>query len=626
MTAEIEVDLEAIQHNVRGLQQLCGVPVMPVVKAAGYGHGAFEVAVAALAAGASALGVADAHEAIALREAGIDAPILSWLNSPGQRWDAMLANELWIGVSSFDQLARVAETARERGVDRAPIHLKLDSGLGRNGAREIDWRALFAQARDLERAGHVRITGLFSHIAGAGRPEDLAQVSRFERAVRLSDELGLAPDLLHLAATGAAIRYPEARFDLVRVGIGIYGLSPFEPGEDPGVDLKPALRLNAAIHRTADGWHAPVGAVDGLPPIHRQLPPLIDARGDRWRLLEVRETSSVLEPMDADGTDTAASIAIIGPQTTTDDWALAAGTINYEITTRLSQRIHRTYTPAEPSEAIAQAPNGSAPTRLATVDLRLIRLRLQGWSAERAAAEAEGRDYDGPTHVDLSADAYGHGLEALLPLVMAAGLTPVARTERDFDRMWNLGATTALLDPDSGDRTRAVYGFEHPGELALTFVTELAHLKRVRPGQAVSYGYVWRATRETTLGLVPLGYADAIPRSAFGRARMRVAGISAPVVGRVAMDQVVVDLGDTETWPGAEVRVWGNEPNDSSLHEWSNWTGLPPQALLATLGSRTRREYAEERRDDIGGHAVRIDDSAPLPNREAPLGAAEAGA
>lgn len=602
MKPVIEVDLDAIRENYRTFADHLGVTIIPIVKAEAYGHGALAVAQTVIAAGAPMLGVADAREAIALRDAGIDTPILAWLHSPMQDWDATLAADLEIGVSSFDMLARIANRTPKSPDVTQRIHLKLDTGLGRNGIREVDWLGLFAYARELERRQALRVVGVMSHIAGAGEVEDRAQIERFERGVGAADHVGLRPETLHLCATGAALQYPEARYDAVRLGIGLYGLTPFGPDDDPGINLRPALALRGPIERSDAGWRVDVGTADGLAPIAGELPPLIDDHGDRWRIAKLEANHCILEPLNDLVPGDRRVLTLIdreaGRSATADQWAAAGQTINYEVTTRLSIRIDRVYLAPEPLRAADATASGgdqrTAPLRKAVIDLDVLRVGLQ---EQQVAA-------------DLSADAYGHGAEQVIPLVLEAGLPIVARSHADVGRLRELGVTNAKVQVDAPDETRAFYGFgDGTKNAALALRSELIHVKRVMPGQAVSYGYAWRATKRTTLGLVPLGYADAIPRRAFGRAYVSVGGAVVPVVGRIAMDQIVVDLSDIECWPGMPVHIWGTGTGDVRLQEWAEWTGLSPAALCATLGPRVHRVHVTSEPFESAGFgepAVRV--------------------
>ena len=374
--------------------------------------------------------------------------------------------------------------------------------------------------------------------------------------------------------------------------------------------LRPVLRRSGPIHRLGERWAVGVGMGDGLPPLLAGgpgLPDLVDDAGERWRVEEVTPVHLVVAPLgeapptEPNGPRTLEVIGRPADRTgapTADDWAAAAGTINYEITTRLSPRIPRRYAPATPSDEarlVAWPPIDdpgvvAAPVREAVVDLELVARRLQRL-ARRAGAVGSVRD-ELAHAVDVSSDAYGHGLADLLPFLRDTGLPLVVRTRGDLEALRRRDADARLV-PDAPTSTRAVYGLD-PGDplpVTLALRSELVHVKRVRAGQAASYGYEWRAEAPTTLGLVPHGYADALPRSAFGRAHVAVAGWPVPIVGRVAMDQVVVDLGDLECWPGMRVQVWGNDGGDPRIAQWAEWTGWSPEALCANLGERVDRVY-----------------------------------
>lgn len=630
MQPAIEVDLDAIRHNYLAFANAVAVPVIPIVKASAYGHGMVPVARTVVDAGAPMLGVVDGSESLALRAAGIRTPILSWIHSPAERWLKLISSGLDIGVSTMQNLASIGEAVtlafRRDESARARIQLKVDTGLGRNGAREVDWRTLFAQARELERADRIRVVGLFSHLSGTSEAEDLAQIAAFDRARALAAEIGLEPDIEHLSATAGALRYPQARYDAVRLGIALYGLTPFAPGEalPPAVDdlvgplgrgLRPALRLTAPIRRDEHGWSIEVGTADGLLPLGANGLTLVDDASTAWAVRSIEPTRTRIapvgdpivapahrgEPLDRD-------LVVIGrgasDAPTADDWAAATGTINYEITTRLGRRIPRRYTPQLPADGgrtsawppVDDSPlSSTSPRREAQINLDLIEERLEV-IARRAGvvgADPGALDYA----VDLSEDAYGHGLTKLLPIVRDAGLRTIARTEHDVARLRRHGIEDAVLAPDAPAATLAVYGFDpaDPARPALSLRSELINVKRVRPGQGVSYGYRWRATTGTALGLIPLGYGDGIARRVEGRAQVLVGGVVVPIVGRVAMDQVVVDLGDHEAWPGLSVRVFGGERNDVSVRDWAGWLGIPPESICASLGERVQRVYTGRR-------------------------------
>lgn len=353
------VDLGAVTRNIAALHSTTATPVMAVVKANGYGHGAVEVARAALAGGATWLGVVDVAEALALRAAGIDAPVLSWLHGSGTDFAPAVAAGIDLGVNHLAQLEQIAAAGS------ADVHIKVDTGLGRNGVVETEWAPLFARAAEFERAGRVRVRGLFSHLANAGDDADAAQVATFERAIAAAASAGLAPTVRHLAATAGAIARPEARYDLVRIGIGMYGISPFGDGDARRLGLTPAMELGAevvSVKRVPAGsgvsyghdWVAdrettlalvPLGYADGVP---RQ------ARGASVLLAGARHPVVGRIAMDQFVVDVGDAPVAIGdravlfgdPATgapSATEWADAAGTIDYDIVARVGARVTREY-------------------------------------------------------------------------------------------------------------------------------------------------------------------------------------------------------------------------------------------------------------------------------------------
>jgi alanine racemase len=354
--AEVVIDLDAIRHNVAiltGCAAASGAATMAVVKADGYGHGAIDVATAALQAGASALGVCSVEEALVLRRGGINAPVLAWLHAPGEDLAAGLAAGLELGVYSTGQLDTVAAAAAATGTT-ARVHLKVDTGLTRGGASSTQWPGLVHAA--VANRG-IEVVAIWSHLAHADDPDHPIieqQVRRFDEAYQVAREAGLRP-LRHLANSAATLTRPDLHYDLVRPGIAVYGLSPV-----PGV-----------------GYH-------------------------------------------------------------------------------------------------------------------------------------------------------------LLP--------------------------------------------------AMTLRSQVAMVKRVPAGEGVSYGHVWHTTRETTLALVPAGYADGVPRVLTGRLDVWLAGRRRPVVGRVCMDQVMVDCGDDPVAPGAEVIFFGTGDSGApTAAEWADKLGTIHYEVVAGM-------------------------------------------
>ncbi|MBL3698656.1 alanine racemase [Leucobacter luti] len=241
-----EISLPAIRHNVARVRELTGGAVIVVVKAGGYGHGAAIVAAAALEAGATIIGTADLEEALALRESGIDGPILCWLHGVRADFADAVGADIELGISDLDQLNKLADAAAQLG-KRATLHLKVDTGLSRNGASPGAWDELFARAAELEAAGTVRVRGIFSHLANAGDENDRLQAARFDEAIAGLRAAGVEPELQHLAASAATLRSPHLHYNAVRVGVAAYGLSPFADKTSAQLGLIPAMTLRSEI-------------------------------------------------------------------------------------------------------------------------------------------------------------------------------------------------------------------------------------------------------------------------------------------------------------------------------------------------------------------------------------------
>ncbi|WP_188755632.1 alanine racemase [Microbacterium album] len=357
---EALIDLTAIEHNARALHRLAGTrELIAVVKADGYGHGALAAAGAALAGGATRLAVADLAEAVALRAGGIDAPLLAWLHAPDETFAQAVAQGIEIGISSLDQLFAAAAAG---GVAR--VHLKLETGLARNGIAPQDWSAVFAEAARLEADGALRVEGVFSHLSNTSAEDDRVQVRRFEVGVAAAQAAGLQPRVRHLAATAAAIDLPEARFDAVRIGIGLYGLSPFDDRDSAALGLRPAMTLRARVaavrrvpgghgvsygyvHRTEDDSTlalVPLGYADGVPRQASAAGP-VSIAGERFRLAGRVAMDQFVVDVGDHPVSVGDEVVLFGdpaagaPSAT--EWAEAAGTINYEIVTRIGPRVPR---------------------------------------------------------------------------------------------------------------------------------------------------------------------------------------------------------------------------------------------------------------------------------------------
>lgn len=247
--AEAVIDLGAIAANLRTIAATARTALMAVVKADGFGHGAAPVARAAVDAGARWLGVTSAAEALALRAAGLDAPVLSWLHRPDEDFTRLIAADVDIAVSSLTQLGAVAGAAARLGVSAA-VQLKADVGLSRNGARCDDWPELVTWARKHEAEGSLQVRGVWSHLTNAevpGCPSIERQVSTFREALRIARGAGLDPELVHLANSAAALTAPQTRFDLCRIGLAMYGVEPFGATGPGRFGLRPAMTLRSQV-------------------------------------------------------------------------------------------------------------------------------------------------------------------------------------------------------------------------------------------------------------------------------------------------------------------------------------------------------------------------------------------
>ncbi|SFV20197.1 alanine racemase [Micrococcus terreus] len=378
----VVVDLAAIRHNVATLRSwVQPAALMAVVKADAYGHGMIPVAQAALQAGATWLGVAHVTEALSLRSAGITAPVVAWLHTRSTPFGRAIEEGIDLGVSGWE-LEAIAESAR-RLQQPARVHLKVDTGLGRNGATLADWPTVTARAATLQEQGLIRVVGVFSHLAVADdldREEETdEQLAQFHQAVEIARGAGLHVDVRHLANTPATLVRPETHLDLVRVGLGIYGLSPFDrrPASDFG--LRPAMSLTTTVansktvpagqgisygylYRTPEPTRlalVPLGYGDGIPRTAMEAPVWIGGRRAEVTGRIAMDQFVVDLGTEEDVAPVGSPVELFGPASgiTADDWARAARTINYEIVTRVGARIPKVHVDTRPGEDIG-SPTG----------------------------------------------------------------------------------------------------------------------------------------------------------------------------------------------------------------------------------------------------------------------------
>lgn len=234
--AQARIDLGAIRDNVSRLRAGVGsAEVMAVVKAEAYGHGLVPSAQAAVAGGATWLGTAFLEEAFALRAAGINTRILSWLAAPGEQLAQAVAQDIDLSASAPWMVQEIAAAAEQAGRP-ARVHLKIDTGLSRAGATPDAWGDLVAAALKAEASGQVKAVGIWSHFVHAdapGHPMTVHQLEVFREAVAVAERAGIRPEVRHHANSAATLTHPEAHFDLVRPGLAVYGLSPTPQGGGP---------------------------------------------------------------------------------------------------------------------------------------------------------------------------------------------------------------------------------------------------------------------------------------------------------------------------------------------------------------------------------------------------------
>jgi alanine racemase len=358
--AEAVVDLDAVAHNTRLLAGLAapGAATMAVVKADGFGHGVLPVARTVLASGATWLGVTSITEARQVRDAGIDAPVLAWLYGTDDDFAWAAGHEVDLSVSTPEHLE-----AMPPGVT---VHLKVDTGLTRNGVAWADWPDLVRRAADLERRGRLRVRGIWSHLASAddpGNPAVPLQLERFEEALAVAAKAGLEPQLRHLANSAGIVDVPAAHYDLVRAGLALYGVEPID-GVVAGLRRAMTLRARAVnVKRVPPGTGVsylhqyvtdrdttvvlvPAGYADGVPR-------LLSNRG-AVAIGGVRCPIAGRVAMDqfvVDAGDLPVAlgdeIVLFGPgdgaEPTVEEWAAWAQTNPHEILTGIGARVPRTY-------------------------------------------------------------------------------------------------------------------------------------------------------------------------------------------------------------------------------------------------------------------------------------------
>jgi len=359
----VEVDLGAIENNVRQVRQITGAAVMAVVKADGYGHGALQVAQAALQAGASWCGVARFEEALELRSAGLEAPILLLGYTPPEKLEEAIRAQISLAVWSADQIRLAAHSAGRAGV-AARLHLKVDTGMGRLGAAPESAPEL---ARSIAQEPALIFEGLFTHLACADETDPARTDSQgvlFHRLLARLGADGLRPPLVHASNSAASLRHPDLYFDMVRLGIAMYGLhpsaeSPLPPAFRPALAWKSILSqvkivapgqgisygheyMTSAVERIGT---VPVGYADGF---RRGRPNQVLVGGKVVPVVGRVCMDQVMVQLDAvpearQGDEVVLIGAQGGERISAEQVARRWGTNNYEVVCGIGRRVPRVY-------------------------------------------------------------------------------------------------------------------------------------------------------------------------------------------------------------------------------------------------------------------------------------------
>ena len=346
------MDLGAIRDNVAGLQaRVGGAQVMAVVKADAYGHGLAPSARAAVAGGATWLGVAFLEEALALRAAGLTERVLAWLWSPADDPVPAVAADVDLGVYSVAELDRVVAAA-EQARRVARVQLKVDTGLSRGGCTRADWPELVEAAAKAQAAGAVEVSGVWSHLATSeeGPRHSTNQEQKVAFAEALDVARDLQPEVRHLANSAALLTDPDTHYDLVRAGAAIYGLHPAPAFGDFGLLTKrvPAGTGVSYRHRYTTAAETtlalvPLGYGDGVPRNATNVVP-VQVKGKRYTVAGTVAMDQLVLDVGDDDVQPGDEVVLFGASGPTAlEWAEATGTIDYEIVTRVGARVPRTY-------------------------------------------------------------------------------------------------------------------------------------------------------------------------------------------------------------------------------------------------------------------------------------------
>ena len=365
MRAIVEVNLDAIEANIARVKSTTDAAILAVVKADAYGHGLIPVATRAIESGATWLGVALLEEAITIREAGIDVPVIAWLTPPHEDFESALRLNIDLSVSSIQLFEEILDIAATVGI-KPRLHFEIDTGMRRGGVLG-EWKE-FLDFAALHR-GEYEFVGAWTHFARADEPDSdftAQQQSEFDQKLKELEGAGLVPQVVHMANSAGTLAHRSAHRQMVRLGIAMYGLSPdmSTMGDSASLGLIPAMTIKAQLHlvKRANAGDAvgyggvetlkhetilgvvAMGYSDGLPRGTANTTGVV-YDGHFAPLVGRISMDQCVVDLGPDSKAEAGDYVIVmgNGGYSIDQWAKAANTINYEIVTRIASRVPRIY-------------------------------------------------------------------------------------------------------------------------------------------------------------------------------------------------------------------------------------------------------------------------------------------
>ena len=368
--ASAEISLFAIADNLKLIKSKTNAQVLAVVKADAYGHGLIQVGKVAENVGADWLGTALLEEGIALRNSGIKIPIISWLTPLGEDFKAAINLDIDLSISSTELLNEIVLAGKS--IKKIPrIHVEVDTGMSRGGVGD-DWQLFLNELSKAVAANEINIVGIWSHFARADEPDEVMnkeQLAVFEDRIKSASAAGIKAEFIHISNSAASLTNKSAHKNIIRWGIGLYGLSPDlnNLGDSKSLNLKPAMRLKAKLHLVkavkagvSVGYGGTaitksdtklgvvtLGYADGIPRNANNLAGVFVA-GKRAPLIGRVSMDQFVVDLGSNSLAKTGDEVIVfgdgaGGEYTVDEWAKASGTINYEIVTRIGSRVPRIY-------------------------------------------------------------------------------------------------------------------------------------------------------------------------------------------------------------------------------------------------------------------------------------------